>query len=90
MPTKEFSKIEDLENWLDNYAIPERYAICITSYGEVIVEPLKTSKPIYFGYLPKMTELKLKEAILRFKSKGYQVLELHAYHWDSEQTIRKS
>jgi len=73
---------EQLKEWCKDTGLRDRYRMISTEENEVIVEPIKTTRPSKFAYLsgPKAEEIASNIA------KEYSVshIKLKAYRWNEE------
>jgi len=84
MPIIEFSTNQQLENWMDKCACPEKYRIFVTSQREVVVRPTKSTDTLDFGYIKFLTIEKLEGTVAKLAERGYEVLEIANFYWDKE------
>jgi len=82
MPIAVCASEEELIEWCKELGIKGRYRVITTKENEVILEPIKTSKPIRFAYLETEKAKELAEKI----ANDYNIkhLTLKAYRWNIE------
>ena len=87
MPRKVFGNLEEFKRWIEEVATPERFVFCITEEGEIIAEPIKSTRPLTYAYI-RITDAKKVEEIEKIlKESGFQVWKLKAYEWDTEKAV---
>jgi hypothetical protein len=77
-----FEKLEELTKWIDDFVIPERYVAYLTSYKELIFVPLRSTRPLVYGYYVFATDEEKKKIEELLKSKGIRLYNLKSLDWD--------
>jgi hypothetical protein len=80
-----FGDEAQFRQWLEVHALPQRNEIYITSRGEVIVYPTKTSRPLNFAYIQVPSES--LEWYRKLASQGFRVFEVEKVQWDDQKEI---
>jgi len=84
MPIMEFGTLGSFKDWISNFAKSDRYMFCVTSENEIIAQPLKTSRPIIYGYMKITDEKELGGLIKKLRENGYSVVQLKSFSWDTD------
>lgn len=83
MPILEFDSVESFKDWISDFTKVDRYTFCITEANEIIAQPLKTSRPIVYGYM-KVKPEEVKTIIEKITKLGYKIIHLKTFSWDIE------
>ena len=86
MPISICENEEQLNNWCQQFAKKGRYTVYYTTDDyEVVLEPIKTTRPIRYCYL-KLANRGLAEKVAKeiAQSYGLDVVELKGIAWDIE------
>ena len=82
-----FDTIEEYEKWIRDNIKPEKFSVYFTSDNEIIVYPLKTSKPISYGYF-KASAVGIIERMLKsLKEQGFRVYRVKAADWTDDRPV---
>jgi len=83
MPILEFEYVESFKDWISDFTKPERYVFYVTSIDEIIAQPLKTSRPIVYGYMRVKPE-EMKTIMEKITKLGFKIIRLKTFNWDTE------
>ena len=85
MPRYEFETKSEFESWGTKHLEPKKYEIVYTNTGDVVAVPVKSTRPIIYGYI----NLYKKETAKTFaenlqKKFSVDVFCLSKYVWSTE------
>lgn len=84
MPRIVFCSEEQLENWCKEFVDTGKYVIYLTEYNEVILEPLKSTRPLRFGYFKGLKGEKLATKLQELHQ--IPLFRVRDYEWDLEKS----
>lgn len=87
MPRIVFRATTDLEDWASKLAAPSRYNVYATERQEIILEPLRSTSPVRYGYLKMETSNMFSAFVNDLKSRGYNVFPCASYDWSSDRAV---
>ena len=82
-----FSSSAEFENWMRQFSTPERYCLYESENGELLLYPLKTSRPITYAYLKtenKETIAKIKGLAKDF---GLHIFGVKDLEWADDRAV---
>jgi hypothetical protein len=77
-----FEKIDELEKWINDFVTADRYVAYLTSFSELVFVPLRSTRPLIYGYYVFATEEEKKKMIDFLNSKGVRIYNLKSLDWD--------
>ena len=83
MPILEFDSVKSYKDWISDFAKVDRYVFCLTDDNEVIAQPMKTSRPIIYGYM-RVKDEEMKTIVEAITKQGYKIIRLKTFSWDTE------
>jgi hypothetical protein len=86
MPISVCENEEQLNHWCEQFAKKDRYVVYITTEdNELILEPIKTSRPIRYAYMKfENIEHARKVANELAQHFGLKIVEIRRMAWDIE------
>jgi hypothetical protein len=77
-----FEQLEELTKWIGDFVTSERYVAYLTSYKELIFVPLRSTRPLVYGYYVFAKDEEKKEVEELLKSKGVRTYNIKSLDWD--------
>lgn len=85
MPRYEFSNDNEFLNWATGSLNSKKYELVCTSFGEVIAVPVKSTRPLIYGYVSFCTVEQAKKLTGELnKQFGVKVLAMKKFVWSTE------
>lgn len=85
-----FTKKDDFLEWVKDHVTPSQYEVYVTSFAEIIIAPLKSTRNLKYAYIEiyKAWEA-VDEAIndVRKKVPNIKIYPIEKFDWDSEKNI---
>lgn len=76
-----FADMNNLKKWVDDYVSADRYVACVTQFNEIVFVPLKSTRPLVFGYY-SFREDEKKQIDELLSKLGVKVYNVKAVDWD--------
>lgn len=87
MPRIVFNEHRQVMTWAERFAQPARYTIYATSRFEVILEPLRSTAPLRYGYV-RCTSHEVQVGLLtELERAGHTIIRCLEYDWATDRSI---
>ncbi len=81
MPRLVFNSKEELLKWIKEKVAAEKYDLYLTEESEVILSPIKSTKPLNYAYLRLSTDPKDLVRAIKENVNGIKVYSLKNFEW---------
>ena len=84
MPRLVFSVLEEFLRWIRDNVKPDRYSAYFTDEGEVLLVPLRSTRPILYAYFKGEDLASVKKSL---ESLGVKFYEVQAVEWADDRPV---
>ncbi len=84
MPRLVFSSREELLKWIKEKVAAEKYDLYITEESEVILSPIKSTKPLNYAYFKTSADPKDLVRAIKENVNGIKVYLLKSFEWATD------
>jgi len=83
----EFASIEELNKWRSRFVKPDSHEVIVTEKPEIILRPLKSTRPITFAYINTGLEVdSVKEYADKMQAAGFVVSKIKKFFWSTDRS----
>lgn len=82
-----FDKKDEFEKWITENATSSRYSIYISSENEVLLYPLKTSRPTTYAYFKSTDSKVMEEIVNRLTEVGFKTYRVKAIEFADDRPV---
>jgi len=85
-----FNSKQDFLNWVKDHCSPNQYEMYVTSFGEIIMAPTKSTRSLRYGYVDTHKYFETLEGALTGIVKvqpGLRNYSIEKFDWDSTRDI---
>jgi len=82
-----FDQQKEFERWISENATADKYGVYISGDREILMYPLKTSRPLTYAYYKAVSDEEIKNFKESFISAGYKLYEVKAIEWCDDRPV---
>ena len=88
MPRIVFEDLDQMLDWASDHVSADKYELYITSHGELIFKPTKSTKTLDYGYLysPELDPVEILNKIME-KIPKIRVNKIKDYDWATDRML---
>jgi hypothetical protein len=82
-----FDQQKEFERWISENATPDKYGVYISRDREILMYPLKTSRPLTYAYYKATDDKEVQGFKERFMVAGFRVYEVKDIEWADDRPV---
>lgn len=87
MPRIVFASTDELKSWTGRFANPDKFTVYCTTRQEIILEPLRSTSPLRYGYVRYLDLNQFRQVLEWLRGQGFTVLKCRRYEWASDREV---
>lgn len=84
MPRIMFQDLAGLKPWMQRFVNPEKYTAYVTLGRELILEPLRSTSPMRFGYLRCENDQVFNQVLAHLRECRLNYFKIARYEWSPD------
>lgn len=90
MPRIVMSDDQSFKQFVERFVAAPKYTAYVTDDDEIVLEPLRSTSPIRYGYVACATPSQCSRLAAYLREKGVAILKCERYEWATDRMVGAS